>query len=274
MEKKRLSIKPEENKTCKPSVLKTANDLRNNKETEGLKTDLLVQKLVASLDFTEGDVTALYKNTVGQSNNLEWTEQRKGRLTATKFKSVYTRAKTLEKDSKQDSSSVLSIILGYKPLKSTWQMKHGISTEIHAKTRYISIMKKERHINFTSLDPGMTVIKDYPFISVSTDLDICCDCCEKGHAKFKCPGSIKDQIPSADNFPYLELRNGETKLKTNSECYFQVQGQMGVTGRTYTDFLYLLSKDIKSKGYNMTVTFGQMSLKSWFGSGKNMLGQN
>ena len=74
------------------------NDLRNNKENEGVKTDLLVQKLIASLDFTEGDVTALYKNTVGQLNNLEWTEQRKGCLTASKFKSVYTRAKTLEKD--------------------------------------------------------------------------------------------------------------------------------------------------------------------------------
>ena len=97
MEKKRLSKKPEENKACKPSVLKIANDLRNNKENEGVKTDLLVQKLIASLDFTEGDVTALYKNKVGQSNNSEWTEQRKGRLTASKFKSVYTRAKTLEK---------------------------------------------------------------------------------------------------------------------------------------------------------------------------------
>ena len=92
-------------------------------------------------------------------------------------------------------------------------------------------MKKDRHINFTSLDPGMPAMKDYPFISVSTDLDISCDCCGKEHAEFKCPGSIKDQIPSADNLPYLELRNGETKLKTNSEDYFQVQGQMSVTGR-------------------------------------------
>ena len=156
--------------------MKIANDLRNNKENEGVKTDLLVQKLIASLDFTEGDVTALNINTVGQSNDSEWTEQRKGHSTASKFKSVYTRAKTLEKDPKQDPSSMLSNILGYKPLKPTWQMKHGISIEIHAKTRYISIMKKDRHINFTSLDPGMTAMKDYPFISVSTDLDICCDC--------------------------------------------------------------------------------------------------
>ena len=80
MEKKRLSKKPYKNRTCKPSVLKIANDLRNNKENEGVKTDLLVQKLIASLDFTEGDVTALYKNTVGQSNNSEWTEQGKGRF--------------------------------------------------------------------------------------------------------------------------------------------------------------------------------------------------
>ena len=108
-----------------------------------MKTDLLVQKLVASLDFT-----ALYKNTVGQSNNSEWTEQRKGCLTASKFKSVYTRAKTLEKKPKQDPSSLLSSIRGYKSSKPTWQMKHGISTEIHAKTRYISIIKKEKAHKF------------------------------------------------------------------------------------------------------------------------------
>ena len=46
----------------------------------------------------------------------------------------------------------------------------------------------------------------------------------------------KDQVPSDKNLSYLELRNGETKLKKNSDYYFQIQGQMGVAEGNYTDF--------------------------------------
>ena len=53
-------------------------------------------------------------------------------------------------------------------------MKHGIATEVHANTKYLSLMKSERHKNFTYIDPGMTVMEEHPFISVSTDLDISC----------------------------------------------------------------------------------------------------
>ena len=31
--------------------------------------------------------------------------------------------------------------------------------------------------------------------------------------------------------------NGEPKLKGNSNYYFQIKGQMGVTGKLYTDFV-------------------------------------
>ena len=74
-------------------------------------------------------------------------------------------------------------------------------------------MRKERH------DHGMTVMREHPFISAYPDLDVSCDCCGDGLAEFKCPASSKDQIPTAENLSYLEIREGET----NSDCYMYFQ---------------------------------------------------
>ena len=121
-------------------------------------------------------------------------------------------------------------------------MKHGISTEVRAKIKYLSVMRKQRHVRLSSIDPGMTVMREHPFISSSPDLDVSCDCCGDGLAEFKCLASGKDQIPTAENLSYLKIREGETKLQKNSDYYFQVQGQMGVTGKKYTDFFVLKFK--------------------------------
>ena len=43
--------------------------------------------------------------------------------------------------------------------------------------------------------------------------------------------------------PYLEVdENGQIKFKKNSEYYFQVQGQMGVTGGEFTDLFIFTFK--------------------------------
>ena len=52
---------------------------------------------------------------------------------------------------------------------------------------------------------------------------------------------IRGEIPSADNPDYLQStmtsdNNNTTVLKTNEPYYFQVQGQLRVTGRKYCDF--------------------------------------
>ena len=58
--------------------------------------------------------------------------------------------------------------------------------------------------------------------------------------EIKCP-LIRGEILSADNLGYLQnLMTSDNKnttvLKTNEPDYFQVQRQLGVTGRKYCDF--------------------------------------
>ena len=102
-------------------------------------------------------------------------------------------------------------------------------------------MRKEKHVRLSFIDPGMTVMREHPFISASPDLDVSCDCCGDGLAEFKCPASSKDQIPTAENLSHLEIREGGN-IAENNDHYFQVQGRMGVTGKKYTDFFVFKCK--------------------------------
>ena len=74
-----------------------------------------------------------------------------------------------------------------------------------------------------------------------------CECCGSGVVEIKCPYTIKDDIPPASNLDYLDrvVSDGKevTKFKTKKSAYFfQIQGQMVVTGRSYCD-LFIQRKD-------------------------------
>ena len=89
------------------------------------------------------------------------------------------------------------------------------------------------HQNPEVSDPGMTVFKSHPFISVCPDLEINCSC----HGPVKMPSTFIGKVPSAENYKHLEMINEKPYLKKASPYYFQIQGRLAVTGRQYCDFL-------------------------------------
>ena len=89
-------------------------------------------------------------------------------------------------------------------------------------------------------DSGLVIYEELPYIAASLDLEVKCKCCGAGLVEIKCP-LIRGEILSADNLGYLQNtitsdNKNTTVLKTNEPYYFQVQGQLGVTGRNYCDF--------------------------------------
>lgn len=74
---------------------------------------------------------------------------------------------------------------------------------------------------------------------------VSCGCCGPGLMECKCPYSIINDIPCESNLSYLHSvisESGEAvQLKKNHDYYFQVQGQMGVSGRKYCDFFVYTS---------------------------------
>ena len=68
----------------------------------------------------------------------------------------------------------------------------------HAKTKYKKLCKK-KHKNLKISETGLVIYKEKPFIAVSPDLEVECDCCGLGLVEIKCPYSIKGEKPSSQN---------------------------------------------------------------------------
>ena len=186
--------------------------------------------------MTEKERNAVFENTVGQASIQEWHDQRKGRLTASRFHQICTRSKSLQASSSTDADCLVSTLLGYNKAPNTAALKHGQSMEPHAKANYLSVAKKN-HRKLVSSEAGLVIMPEKPFIAVSPDLLIECLCCGQGLVEIKCPYSIRGTTPSSSNLAYLEEIEGKTTLKKNSDYYYQIQGQMAVTGRAYTDLV-------------------------------------
>ena len=231
MEEKKLIVKVKE--PTPKSIFEQAEAFSYNNTKSVAENVTNFKSQISKL--TDKERLLIHDNTVGQADNEEWFVQRKGRLTASNFHRICTRTETLQNKEDVDPKNLVSSLLGYTKIPNTPALKHGKSMEIHAKKKYLSLMKKS-HKKLKSSDPGLVVMKTKTFIAVSPDLDIKCDCCGQGLVEIKCPYSIRDTSPSAENLPYLEKVDGKTQLKRNSDYYYQIQGQMGVTARPFTDF--------------------------------------
>ena len=260
MEEKKLNVKV---KYPTPmSLLQCADHFKINQDKSIQEN---VKLFTENIALTEKERNAVFENTVGQASIQEWHDQRKGRLTASRFHQICTRSKSLQASSSTDANCLVSTLLGYNKALNTAALKHGQSMEPHAKANYLSVAKKN-HRKLVSTEAGLVIMPEKPFIAVSPDLLIECLCCGQGLVEIKCPYSIRDTTPSSSNLAYLEEIKGKTTLKKNSDYYYQIQGQMAVTGRAYTDLVVFTTHGNFIKRINFDELFWQdMLIKlEWF----------
>ena len=142
---------------------------------------------------------------------------------------------------------LVAIIMGYSESHPTWQMKHGINTEVHAKAKYKTLFKKS-HLKSSFKDPGMTVMESHPFISASPDLEAQCQCHGPRLVEIKCPASIIGQVLSPQNYDHIEVVDDTLSLKRYGPYFSQVQGQMGITNcLTCYFFVFTFKGNITAK---------------------------
>ena len=139
------------------------------------------------------------------------------------------------------SSAFGSNYYGLFRIYPTWQMKHGINTEVHWKAKYKTLFKKS-HLKSSFKDPGMTVVEYHLFISSSPDLEVQCKCHGPRLVEIKCPASIIGQVPSPQNYDHIEVVDDTLTLKRSSAYFSQVQGQMGITNCLTCDFFVFTFK--------------------------------
>ena len=94
---------------------------------------------------------------------------------------------------------------------------------------------------------GLVVSMASPFLAASPDGKVIDRGCSKpfGLVEVKCPYSKFHVSPletCADERFFAENVNGKPRLKRGHQYYFQIQGQLGITGASWCDFVIYTNK--------------------------------
>ena len=197
------------------------------------------QQFYDSLRISEHDAASLEFETQAQRNSSRWWSERRSRLTASTFGDILSRRsisnsflKGLVKD--MDTSGSLRNLP--EPLK------HGIEHESKALEQYQNYLKHSGH-PVKTLSSGFVVNPAYPFLGCSPDAKVIDETEDNpfGIAEIKCPYKHRNVTPetacTGDSQFHLQMKDGFPALKTNHKYYYQVHGQMGITGAKWCDFV-------------------------------------
>ena len=194
------------------------------------------------LSLNDASIKELEKVTRGQSLSRHWINQRQGRITASNFHDVYTKVKKLlgkrGKEGKIKVSPLLARLMEHNDLTNVPAIRWG---KVHEKDAsevlFTSLAKAHSNPKFHSC--GLFVLKAHPYIGASPDNIFTCSCCGSSCVEYKCPYSIKDLTVEEgyERTDFLEKCEGGIQLKQSHKYFFQVQGQMAVTGHHTSYFV-------------------------------------
>ena len=191
-------------------------------------------KKVFETELTINDDEAQYlaQSTRLQSESMLWFEHRKGRVTASRFGSVY------HTHVDAPSKSLVKSITQQKPTPKVAAMEWGIRNEARARQEYIDTVQAS-HTAFKVETTGLHVNPEFPHLGASPDGLVSCSCCGDGLLEIKCPYSKRHTSPidvHESDF-YLKPTEEGLKLTHTHNYYHQVQGQMAVCRHSYSDFV-------------------------------------
>lgn len=179
-------------------------------------------EFILQLNNTKFD--ELQQNTVGQSENKLWAVERRKRLTASNFGQICKLRKT---------TSVAGLLksLLYSQFKGTLATNYGREKEDEAIQQFI----EETGLQVSKC--GLFVDKHKPFLAASPDGLVE----EDSVVEVKCPYKIVDLTPKEGieqkKIDFCVFKNDTLQLKRNHNYYFQVQGQLHITGRNFCYFI-------------------------------------
>ncbi|CAH1141268.1 unnamed protein product [Phyllotreta striolata] len=203
---------------------KTSTPIRRTEDVYGLKKNAFLKQL----ERLPGDVEKMTRN---QVNNPVWFEERRKRLTASNFGRICKLLDTTNRKKVVES-------LLHDTFKGNIYTKWGTDNEPCARSNF------EKLLNVVVKDCGLFVHPDYPFLAASPDGLIEPD----GLVEIKCPYKAKEVAPDegieSGLIKYAKLEKGALKLNKEDKYYYQVQGQLFVTGRTYCYFVIWTPKGL------------------------------
>lgn len=178
------------------------------------------------------------ENTRGQSDNLLWFNVRKHRLTSSNFGQVCKRKTGLSQ------TKFVDTLLTHKDLSNVSSIKYGKDNEAKAADKYVNYMKASGNPVKIS-ESGVIVCQQMPWLAASPDRKVI----DKGYGlvEIKCPYTLRNLTPEeACKEPtfYCDLINGKPQLQRSHIYYYQIQGQLGICGLKWCDFVCFFTKGL------------------------------
>jgi hypothetical protein len=193
------------------------------------------QRYIENISISEDQCKVIETLTRKQSLNKNWSNARCGRITSSNFGQVCKRKEEVV------PVSILKNIMGYTSFQCASVM-WGRSHEPAARRIYCKILR-ECHPGINVTECGLLVSPQIPYLGCSPDGIVHCPHCvdkENGLLEIKCPYKYRNVSPmtAAENKDFFcEIVDGQLKLKHSHNYYYQIQGQLGITGRKWCDFL-------------------------------------
>ncbi|KAH6925861.1 hypothetical protein HPB50_011308 [Hyalomma asiaticum] len=191
----------------------------------------IVCEYLASLKALDKDeCERICRDTIGQADNKKWHAARVGRLTGSLFKRACRCVKP---------ESLLKRVLYPSNKAASEAMLYGRLHEKDAVEAYALLLRSaDRQVALQ--ETGLHVLCNNPLLAASPDRIVTVDG-EEGLLEVKCPfskqGQSMQEACQDRRFCCRLDDDDEAVLKTDHEYYFQVQGQMAITGHDWCDFV-------------------------------------
>ncbi|KAJ8007671.1 hypothetical protein DPEC_G00096580 [Dallia pectoralis] len=169
---------------------------------------------------THNIAAVIEEGTQEQSKCPLWKEVRQPRVTASRFYEVsHVRG--------ESSGQALAVRI-LKGVRQSSAMRRGLECEPEVLKQYSKLF----NVNVSLC--GFVIHPDAPHLGASPDAKVYDPDAEPsfGLAEVKCP-----DICNISEAGHVRFVNGQAKLKRNHKFYWQVQGQLAVTGLSWCDFI-------------------------------------
>ena len=239
--------KSDENFESNPDLeelsFKILSDHPNTDETTLSK--IFLEKMV----FTQETIKNVEYNTRDQAKSNTWFQMRKGRITASKHHSIYTKVNTLSKNtsSKKPKTTPLVADILYPNKKKfiTASTKWGIDHEQSAIKKFYA-EHVSKHTDLKIEKSGLFIFYERPYIACSPDGFIVCKCHGRVCLEVKCPFKIFNKTikEGANECDFFTIKNDQISLNKNHKYYTQINSQMAITNCKSAYFIVWTLKDL------------------------------
>ena len=200
-------------------------------------TDVTVDDLISALQVTPEEIRLLQTMTAGQRHNPLWMDARQWRVTASNFGKVCNR----RREPGYYPPFLLKLLLGDYGSPVSAPLQWGITHEDVALQAYATQMEQQVY------PCGIFISCDHPFLGASPDGVVFGDGSEMGLVEVKCPYKHREHTleeACSDKAFHLNWEEGQPRLKKTHDYYFQVTGQLGITGAAFCDFVTWTCNDM------------------------------